>query len=211
MTPISAGKNDGRRARGAASREAILRAATALFSTRGYAATGILAIAAEAGVNSGSIYHAFGSKEGLLQAVLSACADSVFDRIENPVAADSATPSDRLRAAARILVDDPVFLRLFLLLALEKDGDSIVRAAVEEVRSRARSVVVAAIGSTLEDVPMAYRSAVADTIGRLALVLLDGLFVSQQLDSEAADLEQTLTLVTTLTDLALRNITELIP
>lgn len=211
MTEAPSEHTDGRRARGAAARDAILTAATSLFSTRGYAATGISAIASRAGVKSGSIYHAFGSKEGLLNAVLQASADSVFADIESIALDDAAPPAERLRAAARILIGDPVFLRLFLLLALEKDGDPTVRASVEDVRSRARSVVVAAVRPALDTVPLDHRSAVADTIGRLTLVLLDGLFVSHQLDSEAADLEHTLTLVTTLTDLALTHLADLTP
>ena len=50
-------------------RERILDAATREFARRGYADTRLLAIAKRAGVAEGTVYHAFGSKQGLLRAV----------------------------------------------------------------------------------------------------------------------------------------------
>jgi TetR/AcrR family transcriptional repressor of nem operon len=51
-------------------RERILRAAFQLFHEQGYHATGVATILREAGVNPGSMYHAFGSKDDLLIGVL---------------------------------------------------------------------------------------------------------------------------------------------
>ena len=50
----------------ALTRRAILQAARALFSTQGYAATSVRALAAEAGVSVQTIYDTFGSKAGVL-------------------------------------------------------------------------------------------------------------------------------------------------
>jgi len=47
-------------------REAILEAARACFEEHGYAATTIELIAARSGASNGSIYHHFGSKDGIL-------------------------------------------------------------------------------------------------------------------------------------------------
>lgn len=197
---------DGRRIRGAASRAAILDAATELFSTRGYAGTGIAAIATKAGVHSGSIYHAFGSKQGLLDAVMTTVADRAFSAIRPLGVGDDASIGDRLRDTARSLVDDPVFLRLFLLLALEKVDDDDVRRVVESVRSRARTTVIAALRPMLDDLDDEVRRVAADAAGRITLILLDGVFVSHQLDSEHADLDQTLILVTAMAELALSHL-----
>jgi TetR/AcrR family transcriptional regulator, transcriptional repressor for nem operon len=51
-------------------RPRILRAAFQLFHEQGYHATGVATILREAGVNPGSLYHFFPSKEALLVAVL---------------------------------------------------------------------------------------------------------------------------------------------
>jgi AcrR family transcriptional regulator len=51
-------------------RRAILDAAIDLFGRQGYQGTGLSAIAQEAGITASAIIHHFGSKEGLLRAVL---------------------------------------------------------------------------------------------------------------------------------------------
>ena len=54
-----------------ARREQLLDVALDLFATRGFDATSTLQIATAAGVTQGLVFHYFGSKEGLLSAVLS--------------------------------------------------------------------------------------------------------------------------------------------
>jgi AcrR family transcriptional regulator len=51
-------------------RELLLDAARYLFWEKGYAATGVAELLGRAGVNAGSFYHVFPSKEALLAAVL---------------------------------------------------------------------------------------------------------------------------------------------
>lgn len=57
-------------ARGVERRRAIVAAAGEHFAREGYRGTGIAAIAKAAGVTTGGVLHHFGSKEGLLVAVL---------------------------------------------------------------------------------------------------------------------------------------------
>src|SRR5688572_15422015 len=58
-----------RRAQAAATRRDILEAARRLFAERGYAATTMEAVAAEAGVALKTVYVAFETKSGLLRAL----------------------------------------------------------------------------------------------------------------------------------------------
>lgn len=58
-----------RRAQAERSRDAVLAAAEKLFLGRGYAATTMASIAAEAGVSAETIYKAFGGKAALLRAI----------------------------------------------------------------------------------------------------------------------------------------------
>lgn len=51
-------------------RRAILDAAIDIFGRQGYQGTGLSAIAQDAGITASAIIHHFGSKEGLLRAVL---------------------------------------------------------------------------------------------------------------------------------------------
>ncbi|CAL9353830.1 hypothetical protein SUDANB121_00532 [Nocardiopsis dassonvillei] len=57
---------DGRTARSRATRARIARAAAGLFTARGYAATSVQAIAAEAGVGVQTVYYTFGTKAAVL-------------------------------------------------------------------------------------------------------------------------------------------------
>ena len=52
------------------SRERLIDAATRLFAERGYRDASVQAIGEEAGISRGSIFWHFGSKEGLLWAVV---------------------------------------------------------------------------------------------------------------------------------------------
>jgi AcrR family transcriptional regulator len=56
--------------RGVERRKAILEAAVELFSTYGYRGTGIAGIAEKAGITPSGVLHHFGSKVGLLRAVV---------------------------------------------------------------------------------------------------------------------------------------------
>ncbi|MEA5054090.1 MAG: TetR/AcrR family transcriptional regulator [Propionicimonas sp.] len=71
MNPhLDATVTDGRVARRVGTREVILAAATELFAARGVTSTSIDDIAEKAGIAKGSIYYNFGSKAGLVEAVL---------------------------------------------------------------------------------------------------------------------------------------------
>jgi AcrR family transcriptional regulator len=61
-----------RRAQAMATRATVVVAARELFVDRGYAATTIAAVAARAGVSSETVYAVFGTKRGLLEAVVDA-------------------------------------------------------------------------------------------------------------------------------------------
>ncbi|HCU48918.1 MAG TPA: TetR family transcriptional regulator [Micromonosporaceae bacterium] len=63
-------KKIGRRRGGSDSRESILDAARRLFADKGFDATTVRAIAADAGVDPAMIHHFFGTKEELFRATL---------------------------------------------------------------------------------------------------------------------------------------------
>lgn len=70
MTTPTVPRTDGRSARRAGTREAIMDAATELFAARGVTSTSIDDIAAAAGIAKGSIYYNFESKAGLVEAIM---------------------------------------------------------------------------------------------------------------------------------------------
>ena len=52
------------------SRERLLRAAVAVFDRKGYAAASVREIVEQAGITKPALYYHFGSKEGILVAIL---------------------------------------------------------------------------------------------------------------------------------------------
>jgi AcrR family transcriptional regulator len=73
-----------RGAQAEATRLALIKAARALFTARGYHDVGIREFAAVAGVTRGALYHHFGDKESLFLAV--------FDTVEKEMMVESAQP-----------------------------------------------------------------------------------------------------------------------
>jgi AcrR family transcriptional regulator len=74
----------------------LIDAAARLFHEQGFNATGISTILREAGVNSGSLYHFFPSKEALLTAVLERYTQLLHPIVMNPVEQATQDPIERI-------------------------------------------------------------------------------------------------------------------
>ncbi|WP_157117506.1 TetR/AcrR family transcriptional regulator [Nocardia vaccinii] len=70
---------EARRRRGSTPRAEILDAAAELFTTRGYASTSTRAIADAVGIRQASLYHHFGAKDDILDALLSETISAPLD------------------------------------------------------------------------------------------------------------------------------------
>jgi len=112
----------GKKEQAARSREALIKAATTLFAERGYRETSVQAIGESARVSRGSIFWHFGSKEGLLWAVV----ERAFQAWETEVLVTDVSDATgieavrrTLHAHRRFLMDDTETLRLFYVLIFE--------------------------------------------------------------------------------------------
>lgn len=76
----------------------LLDTAARLFHEQGFSATGVATILREAGVNSGSLYHFFSSKEALLKGVLDRYVDLLHPVVLDPVAEKTTDPVERIFA-----------------------------------------------------------------------------------------------------------------
>jgi TetR/AcrR family transcriptional repressor of nem operon len=79
-----------------ATRERLLQTAFQLFHEQGYHATGVATILREAGVNPGSMYHFFSSKDDLLLKVLEFALDYLEPMVMGPAEAASVDPIERV-------------------------------------------------------------------------------------------------------------------
>ena len=91
----------GRGSGGARSRALILDTAAELFSTQGYAATGLRQIADRVGIRTASVYYHFASKERILEAILKIGLETTFRAVREAVDTlpVGASPRDRIETA----------------------------------------------------------------------------------------------------------------
>jgi AcrR family transcriptional regulator len=94
-----------------ASEDALINAAAGLFEEVGPNAVSVRAIAERAGVNHGLVHHYFGSKAGLVQAVLERLADesaaAIRERgVEAVIDPEDARVRRHVRVLTRVVLDD---------------------------------------------------------------------------------------------------------
>jgi AcrR family transcriptional regulator len=175
-----------RQQQGESSRELILDATEKLMATRGFAATSISDIRKACGLPPSSIYWHFGSKEGVLAAVMERGAQRYFAAIPS-----EADPEGQLAAAANQQAHHPDFLRLFLLLSLERSDDPGVAQVVRRVRDTAITRFRDAIARLLPaDVPKQKAARVVSEVAAIAVALSDGIFLADHLEPDTTDVER---------------------
>jgi AcrR family transcriptional regulator len=172
---------------GARSREEILDAAERLMGTRGYAATSISLLAKASGLPPSSIYWHFGSKSGVLGAVVERGALRFFaTSAPDPSAQPPEPPEPPERLAVLVgrvvagMREHPQFLRLIIFLLLGGDGGHHQNEVVARVRTEANRLVRRGLRWAYLPwgEPLALR--VADELTDTAQALFDGVFLAAQ-------------------------------
>lgn len=77
-------------------REKLLEVARRLFETEGFHTTGIDRVLAEAGVAKMTLYNNFGSKDGLIVAVLEQSSQDMIARLEQTISEASSDPYEQI-------------------------------------------------------------------------------------------------------------------
>ena len=172
----------------AVSRERILQTALATFAQKGYSAAGVDALAARSGIAKTAIYYHFGSKEGLLAAVLERAANDWIEGIRSAAMAGD-TPPARLRRALAgmraMLEERPWILRLIQILALEvADDKPEIRATIRGIIRKARDTIVEGLREGL-----GFEIADAELIASMLLALFDGVAFGHDVDPDLAALD----------------------
>jgi AcrR family transcriptional regulator len=138
-------------------REKLIDSARYLFWERGFAGTSMADLLAHSGVNSGSFYHFFESKEALLRAVLEEYLAALRPMVVDPAFATTEEPVERIFSIlagyrGRILQTDCQYGCPLGRLALEVDPENrpahkliadnfqqwigVIRECIEQVRER---------------------------------------------------------------------------
>lgn len=178
-----------RREQGQASRESILAVTARLMSAHGYDGTSVSMIARESGLPASSIYWHFGSKEGILAAVMEAGAARFFNSFPDPEVFTGA-PHARLvnalvETGTALMLDDSTaqFLRLqlrFRLNAQHHDDDAEFTAVAREVRRRGADFMAGWIRHAYAEYGAAAADRVARSLAEIGVSLIDGVFLAVQ-------------------------------
>lgn len=175
-----------KRADGELSRERILDAASEIAAERGYEGTSIALVSAKCGLPASSIYWHFTNKDDLIAAVIER---SFADWLAAWQVPDDGAVLDRLAdmaiQIAKALLDSPDFIRLGLMLALER----------RPVEPRARAMFIQTRAQTCDQLAETIRELGPDLteahISQLvtyAMAGADGLFIAKEIGGDAVDL-----------------------
>jgi AcrR family transcriptional regulator len=173
--------------RGMRSRELVLDAAERVMAEHGFEAATLARVVAEAGIPMSSVYHYFGSKDGILLAVMERGADRFFADLPDLTRRPGRPAQHLARAVSAVigtLERHPDFLRLLIGFAAQPPaaGDGEIQAVVCRIRDHALGLLRAQIAAAFGDDP---RSPVTDQLARFALAAFDGAFVACQTDRGA--------------------------
>ncbi|MEU2280677.1 TetR/AcrR family transcriptional regulator [Streptomyces sp. NPDC013178] len=177
-----------KRANGVESRQRILDAAVEIAGERGYEGTSIAAVSAKCGLPASSIYWHFKDKDDLIAAVIERSFETWLAAVELP-GEESGTPLERTVAmaanVAKSLVDAPDFLRLGLMLALERrPAEPRGRTVFLQVRDITHQKITETIRVLFPDLD----DEAVRTLTTYAIAGADGLFVHREIHGDAVDL-----------------------
>lgn len=177
-----------RRADGEESRRRILDAAAEIAGERGYDGTSIGEVSGRSGLPASSIYWHFANKDELIAAVIERSFERWLAAVElpGPEAGDAA---ERVRTMAvglaEALLDTPDFLRLGLMLALERrPAEPTARTKFLQVRQITKERIADAVRELTPELPESSVRALTT----YAMAGADGLFIAHELDRDETDL-----------------------
>ncbi|UMB68225.1 TetR/AcrR family transcriptional regulator [Mycobacterium paraterrae] len=196
-----------KRADGELSRERILEAATEIAAERGYEGASIALVSAKCGLPASSIYWHFKNKDDLIAAVIERSFADWAKAWEIPV---EGSARDRLAGMAmqiaKALLDSPDFIRLGLMLSLERRPvEPKARAMFLQVRAQTHGQLadnMRQFAPDLSDVQI-------HQLVTYAIAGADGLFIASEIHGDAVNLLELFELhAQALYDTALRLVSE---
>jgi len=180
------------RAHGDESRTRILDAATQIAGERGYDGTSVALVSERSGLPASSIYWHFESKDQLIAAVIERSFHRYLERMRAWVRPREGAGRDELfeamiRSAAAAITEAPDFLRLGLMLVLERrPEEATARRMFLQVREQAYKGIVASYEAFFEGV---LDAADVWALATLTMAAADGFFIAHEVGPARVDLD----------------------
>jgi AcrR family transcriptional regulator len=160
----------------------VLDAAERLMAEHGYEAATVAGLVDEAGVPASSVYHYFGSKEGVLLAVMERGAERFFAALpdfERRIGSRQEHLRAVVEAVSATLDRHPDFLRILIVMAAQPPTAG--EREVHRMVNRVRELALVRLRQQMEIVfALDPDSAPAHHLARFALAAFDGAFVARQ-------------------------------
>jgi AcrR family transcriptional regulator len=174
------------RADGELSRTRILDAASGIAAERGYEGTSIALVSAKCGLPASSIYWHFKDKDDLIAAVIERSFGAWLSAWQIP---DDGDLQDRFVGlavqAAKALSDSPDFIRLGLMLALERrPTEPSARTMFIQVRAQGFERLT----NNFREFMPGLTDAEVQQLVTFAMAGADGLFIAKEIGGDAVDL-----------------------
>jgi len=170
--------------RGMRSRELVLDAAERVMAEHGFEAATVARVVEEAGIPLSSVYHYYGSKDGILLAVIERGAERFFadmPDLDRQIGRPVNHLATVIATAAGTLERHPNFLRLLIVFAVQPPAAA--SGEIEGVVARVRRLALDRLRQQLAiafdadpDSPTVVR------LAHFALAAFDGAFVAHQAD-----------------------------
>ena len=175
-----------KRADGELSRERILDAATMIAAERGYEGTSIGLVSKTCGLPASSIYWHFKDKDDLIAAVIERSFAAWLTAWQFP---DEGDAPDRMKGMAvqiaKALLDSPDFIRLGLMLALERRPEEPrARTMFLQARVEAYGQMIDVIRELIPELD----DAQIHQLATYAIAGADGMFIAKEIGGDSVDL-----------------------
>jgi len=168
--------------RGMRSRERVLDAAERVMAEHGFEAATIARVVEEAGIPLSSVYHYYGSKDGILLAVMERGAERFFADLpewNHRMGRPAEHLTTVLSTVAQTLERHPNFLRLLIVFAVQPPARA--GGEIDEVVARVRRL---GLDRLRDQIAIAFGDDPADAVtirlARIALATIDGAFIARQ-------------------------------
>lgn len=175
-----------RRANGEESRNRILDATVEIAGERGYEGTSIALVSARCGLPASSIYWHFKDKNDLIAAVIERSFGTWLSAIQLP---EEGEPAERATAlalqVAKALLESPDFLRLGLMLTLERRPEE---PSARRMFLQVRDVAAQRVSSYFHELAPHADEASVRLLTTYAIAGADGLFVAREIGGDSVDL-----------------------
>jgi AcrR family transcriptional regulator len=174
------------RANGEQSRERILDAATEVATERGYDGTTISLVSKKSGLPPTSIYWHFADKDDLIAAVIERSFARWLAALDLPGGAVERERSTEIGTqVAKALLDAPDFLRLGLMLALERRP---VEPRARQMFLQVREDAFRRFEAMVRDVAPGLDEENVRLLTTYAIAGADGLFIAKEVGGDSVDL-----------------------